>query len=73
MTLHRYLTINPRHKRYNIMGYSSTGFNPQALLRNALEWVNGLGVVGAFVQRTLQHSIVSKISGVPKVLFILVQ
>jgi hypothetical protein len=41
MTLHRYLTINPRRKHYNITGYSSTGFNPQVLLRNALEWVNG--------------------------------
>lgn len=25
----------------------SSGFNPQELLRNALEWVNGLGTVGA--------------------------
>jgi hypothetical protein len=49
------------------------GSNPQILLRNALEWVNGLGAVGAIAQRTLQHSIVSKISGAPKVLFILVQ
>lgn len=26
---------------------AATGFNPQALLRSALEWVNGLGAVGA--------------------------
>jgi uncharacterized membrane protein YdjX (TVP38/TMEM64 family) len=26
---------------------AATGFNPQVLLRNALEWVNGLGIFGA--------------------------
>ncbi len=28
---------------------AATGFNPQSLLRSALEWVNGLGAVGAIV------------------------
>ena len=26
---------------------SSSGFNPQEILRNALQWIDGLGAVGA--------------------------
>ncbi len=38
------LTVAPAHAQE---AASTSGFNPQELLRNALEWIDGLGAVGA--------------------------
>ena len=38
------LTMAPAHAQE---AASTGGFNPQELLRNALEWIDGLGAVGA--------------------------
>ncbi len=38
------LTVAPAHAQETA---STGGFNPQELLRNALEWIDGLGAVGA--------------------------